>query len=157
MRRFLKGAVLSDASFVIGNRGEGRFDIRALVWAFPLQYFPWIAGTIVGVVGASEIGDPARWGLDVLFPVFYLSLLLPELFPDRFQDHRRGTRRASRSDSRGLALVQNRPIVVALLGAAITLALTPITPTGVPIVVAASAALIGLRPPRPTAGGRDEA
>jgi branched chain amino acid efflux pump len=153
LRRFLKAAVLSDASFVIGNRGEGRFDIGALVWAFPLQYFPWIAGTIVGVVGASEIGDPARWGLDVLFPVFYLSLLLPELFPDRFQGHRRGTRRASRSDGRGVALVRNRPIIVALLGAAITLALTPITPTGVPIVVAASAALIGLRPPPSRAGG----
>jgi predicted branched-subunit amino acid permease len=157
LRRFLKGAVLSDASFVIGNRGEGRFDISALVWAFPLQYFPWIAGTIVGVVGATEIGDPARWGLDVLFPVFYLSLLLPELFPDRFQGHRRRIRQARRSDRRGFALVRNRPIIVALLGAAITLALTPITPTGVPIVVAASAALIGLHPPQSTAGAGDEA
>ena len=42
----------------------------------------------------------------------------------------------------------NRPIIVALLGAAITLALTPIAPAGVPILVASSAALIGLRAPR---------
>jgi hypothetical protein len=84
-------------------------------------------------------------------------LLLPELFPDRFQGHRRRIRQARRSDRRGFALVRNRPIIVALLGAAITLALTPITPTGVPIVVAASAALIGLHPPQSTAGAGDEA
>ena len=149
LRRFLRGAVLADASFVIGNRGEGRFDISALVWAAPLQYFPWIAGTVVGVVGASAIGDPARWGLDVLFPVFYLSLLLPELFPDRFQGHGRRSGRASdRSGRHGFAaILSHRPIIVAVLGAAITLALTPIAPAGVPILVAASAALIGLRPP----------
>ncbi|HEU4908381.1 MAG TPA: AzlC family ABC transporter permease [Propionibacteriaceae bacterium] len=159
LRRFLKGSVLSDASFVIGNRGGGRFDISALVWAFPLQYFPWIAGTIVGVVGATAIGDPTRWGLDVLFPVFYLSLLLPELFPDRFQGHRRRARRArDRSGVHGSTLVLTRPIIVAVMGAAITLALTPIAPAGVPILVAASAALIGLRPPRQSpAGAGDEA
>jgi predicted branched-subunit amino acid permease len=150
LRRFLRGAVLADASFVIGNRGAGRFDISALVWAAPLQYLPWIAGTIVGVVGASAIGDPTRWGLDVLFPVFYLSLLLPELFPDRLQGHgeRRSGPASDRSGHHGFAAVlSRRPIIVAVLGAAITLALTPIAPAGVPVLVAASAALIGLRPP----------
>jgi predicted branched-subunit amino acid permease len=154
LQRFLRGAVLADASFVIGNRGGGRFDITALIWAAPLQYFPWIAGTVVGVVGASAIGDPTRWGLDVLFPVFYLSLLLPELFPDRLQGH--GRRSGPASDGSGrrhgvAAILSNRPIIVAVLGAAITLALTPIAPAGVPVLVAASAALIGLRPPRQSA------
>jgi predicted branched-subunit amino acid permease len=154
LRRFLRGAVLADASFVIGNRGGGRFDIGAIVWAAPLQYFPWIAGTIVGIAGASAIGDPTRWGLDVLFPVFYLSLLLPELFPDRFQGHRQRARRAinratNRTGGQGLAAVfKHQPIIVAVLGAAIALLLTPITPAGVPVLVAAAAALIGLRPPR---------
>ena len=85
LRRLLTGALLADASFVIGHRGGGRFDIRAIAWAAPLQYLPWIGGTVVGVVGANAIGDPTRWGLDVLFPVFYLSLLLPDLFPERFR------------------------------------------------------------------------
>jgi predicted branched-subunit amino acid permease len=153
LRRFLRGAVLADASFVIGNRGGGRFDISALVWAAPLQYFPWIAGTIVGVAGATTIGDPTRWGLDVLFPVFYLSLLLPELFPERFQSHRRRRERAiERSSDRDFAAVfERRPIIVAILGAAIALLLTPIAPAGVPVLVAVSAALIGLRPPRRSA------
>lgn len=151
VRRLLRGAVLADASFVIGNRGGGRFDINAIVWAAPVQYVTWVGGTVVGVAGAKAIGDPARWGLDVLFPVFYLSLLLPELFPERVQA---GGRRAGRqadtaSSSRGRAAPRNnRPIVAAILAAVITLALTPIAPPGVPVLVAAAAALIGLAAPR---------
>jgi hypothetical protein len=55
----------------------------------------------------------------VLFPVFYLSMLLPELAGNR------------------------RAWVVAALAAAITIATTPVLPAGVPIVLAAAAALIG--------------
>ena len=146
VRRLLRGAVLADASFVIGNRGGGRFDIIAIVWAAPVQYVTWVGGTVVGVAGAGAIGDPARWGLDVLFPVFYLSLLLPELFPERT------------SSSHGRAASRNnRPVVAAILAAVITLALTPIAPPGVPVLVAAAAALIGLAAPREqaaTAGDR---
>jgi predicted branched-subunit amino acid permease len=149
LRRLLTGALLADASFVIGHRGGGRFDISAIAWAAPLQYLPWIGGTVVGVVGASAIGDPARWGLDVLFPVFYLSLLLPDLFPERFQGGARQTRRGTHGLSGHDSRPQNlRPIIVAVFAAAITLALTPVAPPGVPVLVAAAAALIGLRAPR---------
>jgi predicted branched-subunit amino acid permease len=133
LRRFFTGAVLADASFVIGHRGGGRFDIKALAWAAPVQYVAWVGGTLAGVAGAAAIGDPSRWGLDVFFPVFYLSLLLPELFPEH-------------------ALRNRRPIIVAVLAAMITLVLTPIAPSGVPVLVAAAAALIGLRRPRQPAG-----
>ena len=140
LRRLLKGAVLADASFVIGNRGGGQFDISAIAWAAPVQYVTWVGGTVAGVAGATAIGDPGRWGLDVLFPIFYLSLLLPELFPVHLQGAgRRARRQADRQNA--------RPIIVALLAAAITLALTPVAPPGVPVLVAAAAALIGLRPP----------
>lgn len=161
LRRLLTGALLADASFVIGHRGGGRFDIRAIAWAAPLQYLPWIGGTVVGVVGANAIGDPTRWGLDVLFPVFYLSLLLPDLFPERFRGERRpASRGAGGRSGPGSSAPQNlRPIIVAVLGAAITLALTPIAPPGVPVLVAAAAALIGLRAPGPsgTVSSGDEA
>jgi predicted branched-subunit amino acid permease len=141
VRRLLKGAVLADASFVIGHRGGGHFDISAIAWATPVQYVTWVGGTVAGVAGATAIGDPGRWGLDVLFPIFYLSLLLPELFPVHIQAG--GHRARRQADRRNL-----RPIIVALLAAAITLALTPVSPPGVPVVVAAAAALIGLRAPR---------
>jgi branched chain amino acid efflux pump len=134
LRRLLAGALLADASFVIGHREGGRFDITAIVWAAPAQYVGWVGGTVAGVLGARAIGDPARWGLDVLFPVFYLSLLLPELFPERAQRRERPR--------------NFRPIIVAILAGAITLVLTPIAPPGVPVLAAAAAALIGLRAPR---------
>ena len=134
VRRLLSGALLADASFVIGHREGGRFDIAAIIWAAPAQYVGWVSGTVAGVLGARAIGDPARWGLDVLFPVFYLSLLLPELFPERAQRGRRPR--------------NFRPIMVAVLAGAITLVLTPVAPPGVPVLAAAAAALIGLRAPR---------
>ena len=161
LQRLLKGALLADASFVIGHRGGGRFDISAVAWAAPVQYVTWVGGTIVGVAGATAIGDPARWGLDVLFPVFYLSLLIPDLFPEHTEaGGRRARRRADQAPSgRGSATSRNlRAIIVAVLAAAITLALTPIAPPGVPVLVAAAAALIGLRAPRTPvveAGGDD--
>jgi predicted branched-subunit amino acid permease len=151
LRRLLRGALLADASFVIGHRGGGQFDISAIAWAAPVQYVAWVVGTVAGVAGATAIGDPSRWGLDVLFPVFYLSLLLPELFPER---RVRGGRRAPPHSDRASsgfspAAPRNlRPIIVAALAAAITLALTPVAPAGVPVLVAAAAALIGLRAPR---------
>jgi hypothetical protein len=151
LRRLLRGALLADASFVIGHRGGGRFDVSAIAWAAPVQYVAWVGGTVVGVAGATAIGDPGRWGLDVLFPVFYLSLLLPDLFPEHVQSGgRRAHRHADRaSGGRGHPASRDlRPIIVAVLGAAITLALTPIAPPGVPVLVAAAAALIGLRTPR---------
>jgi len=150
MRRLLAGALLADASFVIGHREGGRFDISAIVWAAPAQYVGWLGGTVAGVLGATAIGDPTRWGIDVLFPVFYLSLLLPDLFPEHIRSGGpRGRRHADRtSGDRGSGSSLNlRPIIVAVLAAAITLVLTPIVPPGVPVLVAAAAALIGLRTP----------
>ena len=150
LRRLLTGALLADASFVIGHRGGGRFDISAIAWAAPLQYLPWIGGTVVGVVGASAIGDPARWGLDVLFPVFYLSLLLPDLFLNASRGWSPpGASGAGGPSGHGSAAPPNlRPIIVAVCAAVITLALTPVAPPGVPVLVAAGAALMGLRAPR---------
>jgi predicted branched-subunit amino acid permease len=151
LRRLLTGALLADASFVIGHRDGGRFDISAIAWAAPPQYVGWVGGTIAGVTGAAAIGEPTRWGIDVLFPVFYLSLLLPELFPERVRrGERQGSARAGVASSgrRPWRPRNLRPIIVAGLAAAITLILTPIAPAGVPVLVAASAALIGLRTPK---------
>ena len=122
-RNAATGVLLADASFAIAHRQEGDFDTSALVWSAPVQYVGWVGGTAVGVAGATIAADPTRLGLDVLFPVFYLSLLLPEV---------RGSRRA---------------IATALLSAAVTVVLTPVAPPGVPVLAASAAALIGLLRP----------
>lgn len=152
LRRLLTGALLADASFAIGHRPGGRFDVPAIAWAAPLQYLGWLGGTVAGATGAQAVGDPARLGLDVLFPVFYLSVLIPELRPSTVAGHR--TADAARTPAaddpprrRG-----RQPLLAAALAAVVTLALTPVAPPGVPVLAAAAVALIGLRPPRADAG-----
>lgn len=117
--RFAEAQLVVDESWAIASRGEGRFDPHRLVGAGVVLWCAWVSGTIVGVVGGEALGDPAALGLDAAFPALFLALVVPQL----------GSRRA---------------IAAAVLGATIALALVPFTPPGVPIIAAASAALIGL-------------
>jgi predicted branched-subunit amino acid permease len=121
-RRALEGQALIDASWALASRGDGSFDRGVLVGATVPQFFAWTSGTAVGVFGGAAIGDPASLGLDAIFPAFYLALLVEEL--------------------RG-----RRALAAALAGAAITLALMPVAPPGLPVLAAGLAALIGLRRP----------
>ena len=123
LRRAGTGALMVDASFALAHRGEGRFDPVTVVWSAPLQYAGWVGGTAAGVAGASLFADPGRFGLDVLFPVFYLGLLLPEL---------RGS---------------SRRLVVAGMSALVALVLIPVVPEGVPVLAASATALLGLKEP----------
>jgi 4-azaleucine resistance transporter AzlC len=126
LQRAAQGQTVVDASWAMANRGEGRFDRHFLFGASSVQYVTWLGGTAIGAFGGGALGDPKMLGLDALFPAFFLVLLLAELRDAR---------------ARG----------VALAGAAIALALVPIAPPGVPVLVASAAALIGLAP-----RGRDE-
>jgi predicted branched-subunit amino acid permease len=122
LRRAAYGETTIDASWAMANRGGGRFDPDFLVGATLPAYPAWVGGTVIGVLAGDLIGDPADWGLDALFPAFFLALLVGgEL---------RGDRTA---------------VLVALLGAAVALALMPIAPVGVPVIAASGAALVGLR------------
>src|SRR5918992_1209777 len=120
-RRALEGQAVIDASWALASRGGGRFDREFMIGATIPQGVAWIVGTAIGALGGDFIGNPAKLGLDVIFPAFFLALLAEEL---------RGERRA---------------ITVALLGAALALVLVPFTPPGVPVVAACAAALLGLR------------
>jgi 4-azaleucine resistance transporter AzlC len=115
--RALRGQALVDASWALANRGAGRFDIEFLLGATFAQYPAWVGGTALGALAGGLIGNPRRLGLDAIFPAFFLGLLVAEL------------RRP-----------QARP--VAGLGAVIALMLTPLTPAGVPIIVAAAAVFV---------------
>jgi len=122
LRRAAYGEAMIDASWVMANRGGGRFDPDFLVGATLPSYPAWVGGTALGVFAGDLIADPADLGLDVLFPAFFLALLIG------------GELRSGA-----------RPVAVALLGAGIGLALTPLTPAGVPVLAASAAALLGLR------------
>jgi 4-azaleucine resistance transporter AzlC len=120
LRRAAEGQALVDASFAIASRGDGSFDRGLLLGATFPQAAAWISGTVVGVLGGSALADPDRFGLDAIFPAFYLALLIEEV--------RTG-----------------RAVAAALLGAAIALALMPAAPAGVPVIAASLGALVGLR------------
>jgi 4-azaleucine resistance transporter AzlC len=120
LKRALDGQAIVDASWALSSRGDGTFDRRLLIGGTIPQYLAWQLGTVVGVLGGSALSHPDRFGLDAIFPAFYLVLLASEL--------RRGD-----------------AIGVAIAGVVITLLLMPVAPAGVPVIAASVAALIGLR------------
>jgi predicted branched-subunit amino acid permease len=98
-------------------------------------YVGWNVMTVVGAVGAAALGGTARAALDAVVPAAFLALLWPRLrraFPE--------------------AAVQRR---VAVGGAVVALALTPVVPAGVQVIAAVVAVGLAGRPgraARPTPG-----
>jgi 4-azaleucine resistance transporter AzlC len=117
-RRFVQSQLVIDESWAVANRGDGTVDGRTLIGAGVALYLSWFAGTVVGVIGGSFLGDPKDLGLDAAFGALFLALLAPQL----------KSRQAT---------------AAALGGAAIACALTPFTRAGIPIVAAAAASLAG--------------
>jgi len=117
-RRLVESQLIVDESWAVSARPTGGFDLRVLLGAGLLLYPCWVGGTALGVVGGGLLGDPNALGLDGAFPALFLALLAPQV--------RKRT-----------------PLVAACLGGAIALALVPVAPPGVPIVVASLACLVG--------------
>ena len=120
LRRIARGQAVVDASWAMASRGDGTFDRGVLIGATLPQVAAWVSGTVVGVLGGAALAHPEQFGLDAIFPAFYLALL--------FEEARAG-----------------RVLAAALAGSAITLALMPFAPPGLPVIAAAAAALLGLR------------
>ncbi len=119
------------------DAAAGRAGFRA---TFISTYLTWNTATLAGAIGAGRLASPQSLGLDVVGPAAFLALIWPRL-------------RSGRAE-RG----------VAVLGGIIALTLTPVLPPGVPVILAATAALAaalrsgraepaGPEPARPDAGG----
>jgi 4-azaleucine resistance transporter AzlC len=122
LRRALEGQAVIDASWALASRGGGRFDRDFMLGATLPQVAAWISGTLIGVLASGVVGGAQRLGLDAVFPAFFVALLAEEL--------RRGG---------------GRTIAAALIAAAISLALVPFVPPGVPVIAACAGALLGLK------------
>ena len=92
----------------------------------------WNLFTLVGAVAGDRMGDPARYGLDAAAAAAFLALVWP------------------RVTGPGSRLAQT----VAVGAVVVALALTPLVPAGIPVLLAAVVAIVaGLvaRDPEPVA------
>ncbi|HUA41492.1 MAG TPA: AzlC family ABC transporter permease [Streptosporangiaceae bacterium] len=119
-RRFLTALGVIDETTAMTlaqpDLASSRTAFRATFWCL---YLTWNLATLGGALGAGRIGSPQAFGLDVVGPAAFLALIWPRLKAG-------GTER-----------------LVALAGAAIALGTTRVLPVGVPVIVAATAALAG--------------
>jgi predicted branched-subunit amino acid permease len=118
-RRFFCSQLMVDESWAVSSLGGGKHSLGRLVGAGILVYIGWVGGTAVGVLGARFLGDPQRFGLDVVSPVIFLALLRAQI-----RDKKMGA--------------------TAVLGAAIALVVVPFASPGIPLVAAIGASLLGL-------------
>lgn len=91
---------------------------RSYWWTAIWLYSLWNVGTVLGHVGASQVGDPAAFGLDAAFPAAFLAMLIPLLRSQRI-------------------------VLVAAAAAFLAIASAPFVPAGIPILLAALGVLAG--------------
>ena len=116
LRRLAAAQVTLDESAAMATAAPPE-HARAAFWATGLTVFAiWNLMTLLGALGAAQLGDPAALGLDALVPAAFLALLWPQL----------------RSGSR---------VAIAAGGALIALLVLPFTTPGVPVLLAGLAVL----------------
>ena len=81
--RWLRAAlayVLTDEAFALSLshfRRIGRADLPAYWWAaIGVTFIPWNLATLAGVLVGGAIPEPARFGLDVIFPAAMIGLAI---------------------------------------------------------------------------------
>ncbi|MFN8050795.1 MAG: AzlC family ABC transporter permease [Acidimicrobiales bacterium] len=118
-RRLATAQVIIDESTGVGAAQPTNPSRRAGFLAAGIgTYVAWNLGTLVGAAAGNLVGDLERLGLDAAFAAVFVALLVPH--------------------------VGNRPgRVAALVAGAAALAVTPVLPVGLPIVVSAVGAIAG--------------
>jgi 4-azaleucine resistance transporter AzlC len=119
--RAIEAQVVIDESTAMARAQDSPEHARgAFVTTGVSVFLLWNLGTLAGAQVGAGLGDPAAYGLDAMFPAAFLALLAPQL-------RQPGAPRA------------------AVAGVVIALALTPLTPAGIPVLAAALGVLVGLR------------
>lgn len=118
--RALAAFTTVDPSVALAIAQERPDRVRSVYWRVSRWLFlGWIGGTLAGVALGNVIGDPRTWGLDAVFPAALLAIAAN-------------------------ALRRRDGALTALVGVALSLALIPHTPGGLPILASVLGAVLGL-------------
>ncbi len=129
-RRALAAHGVIDETTAVTLAQPDRASARtAFVTTYAVLGGSWVVATLAGALATERVGDISAFGLDAVGPAVFLGLLWPRL--------REGGARTW---------------LVAGLGAGLALAAAPFLPSGVPVLLAASAALIALFGPARESG-----
>lgn len=69
---------LTDETYAINitDLREGTATPLSMLGVGVISWLGWVAGTLLGVLGADLIADPSAWGLDFAMPAMFTALLL---------------------------------------------------------------------------------
>lgn len=117
-KRIVAAHVTIDESTAIATAQSNQSDQRVGFWhtGFGVFIF-WNIFTLLGAIGAKAIGNPSAWGLDAAVPAAFIALVWPRL-------------------------VDRKTRAIAAAAIALSLALAPFTPAGIPIITCALLAII---------------
>jgi predicted branched-subunit amino acid permease len=111
-RRILAAQITIDEStnVALAQAPLGPTAVRHGFWITGSGVFVfWNIFTLLGALGAKSLGNPAAWGLDAAVPAAFLGLLWPRLSDARLR-------------------------IIAVAAATFALVMTPILPSGTPII-----------------------
>jgi predicted branched-subunit amino acid permease len=109
-RRVLAAHITIDESTGMAIAQENVEQSRIAFWYTGFGvYFFWNLFTLLGALGAKEIGNASAWGLDVASPSIFVAVLWPRLR-------------------------ERKPQLIALAAIAWALSITHFVPVGVPIL-----------------------
>ena len=117
-RRLAAAQLTIDESTAVAVGQRERAATRAGFWVTGIGVFVlWNAFTLLGALAGDALGDPRSWGLDAAAGAAFLALVWPRLAARPAQ-------------------------VVAALAVAVTAALVPFVPAGLPVLAAAAVAIV---------------
>ena len=69
----------TDANWLIGTRyrAEGGSDLGVLFGAGLVLWVAWILATLPGFLAGAFVTDPARYGIDLVMPIFFSAMIVP--------------------------------------------------------------------------------
>ncbi|MGN6754282.1 MAG: AzlC family ABC transporter permease [Intrasporangium sp.] len=124
LRKLAAAHVTIDESTAVAVSQDDVRASRVGFWVTGLSIFLlWNLMTLVGALVGNALGDPKQWGLDAAACAAFTALLWPRL---------------KSRDAVGIAVV----------AAVVAMALSPALPAGLPVIVAAAAALLAWRAPK---------